>query len=206
MTERRFVLGVDLDGVVADFCRGLKPIAAEWLGVDERQLTDAVTFGLPEWNLDAMGGYEPLHRFAVTQRHLFETLQPVTGAPAALRRLSEARVRIRIITHRLFANFFHQQAASQTIAWLEKYGIPYSDLCLVEDKTVVGAHLYIEDAPQNIDRLRELKQEVIIFTNSTNRHMAGLRANDWEQVEKIVLEKQQKYLAEELPIERDPGI
>ena len=59
ITERRFVLGVDLDGVVADFCRGLKPIAAEWLGVEEGQLTDAVTFGLPEWNLDAMGGYEP---------------------------------------------------------------------------------------------------------------------------------------------------
>ena len=130
-------------------------------------------------------------------------LQPVTGAPAALRRLSEARVRIRIITHRLFANFFHQQAASQTIAWLEKYGIPYSDLCLVEDKTVVGAHLYIEDSPNNIERLRELKQEVIIFTNSTNRHMAGLRADAWEEVEKIVAEKQRKYLASN---EREPAI
>ena len=206
MAERRFVLGVDLDGVVADFCRGLKPIAAEWLGVEESQLTDAVTYGLAEWNLDSMGGYEPLHRFAVTQRHLFEKLQPVPGAPAALRRLSESRVRIRIITHRLFANFFHQQAASQTIAWLEKYGIPYSDLCLVEDKTVVGAHLYIEDSPNNIERLRELKQDVVIFTNSTNRHMAGLRADAWEQVEKIVSEKQQKYLAAELPDKREPGV
>jgi 5'(3')-deoxyribonucleotidase len=199
MTERRFVLGVDLDGVVADFCRGLKPIAAEWLGVDENQLTDVVTHGLPEWNLEPMGGYEPLHRFAVTQRQLFEKLQPIAGAPAALRRLSDARVRIRIITHRLFINFFHQQAASQTIAWLEKYGIPYSDLCLVEDKTVVGAHLYVEDSPKNIERLRELKQDVVIFTNSTNRHMAGLRADTWEQVEKIVSDKQRKYLADGFP-------
>jgi 5'(3')-deoxyribonucleotidase len=204
MAERRFVLGVDLDGVVADFCRGLKPIAAEWLGVEESQLTDAVTYGLSEWNLDPMGGYEPLHRFAVTQRNLFEKLHPVAGAPAALRRLSEARIRIRIITHRLFVNFFHQQAASQTIAWLEKYGIPYSDLCLVEDKTVVGAHLYVEDSPQNIERLRELKQEVVIFTNSTNQHMAGLRADSWEQVEKIVSEKQKMYLAAKFPDERDP--
>ena len=201
MAERRFVLGVDLDGVVADFYRGLRPIAAEWLGVEENQLTDVVTYGLPEWNLDPMGGYEPLHRFAVTQRQLFEKLQPIAGAPAALRRLSEARVRIRIISHRLFVNFFHQQAASQTIAWLEKYGIPYSDLCLVEDKTVVGAHLYIEDSPKNIDRLRELKQDVVIFTNSTNQHMGGLRADTWEQVEKIVSEKQRKYLAEEFPDE-----
>jgi hypothetical protein len=29
----RFVLGVDLDGVVCDFYGGLRPIAAEWLGV-----------------------------------------------------------------------------------------------------------------------------------------------------------------------------
>ena len=206
MAERRFVLGVDLDGVVADFCRGLKPIAAEWLGVEESQLTDEVTYNLPEWNLDPMGGYEPLHRFAVTQRQLFEKLQPVTGAPAALRRLSEARVRIRIITHRLFVNFFHQQAASQTIAWLEKYGIPYSDLCLVEDKTVVGAHLYLEDSPKNIERLRDLKQDVVIFTNSTNRHMAGLRAGTWEQVEEIVSEKQNKYLAAKFPDKREPEI
>ena len=55
------------------------------LGVEESQLTDAVTFGFSEWNLDAMGGYEPLHRFTVTQRNLFEKLQPMTGAPAALR-------------------------------------------------------------------------------------------------------------------------
>ena len=32
--DRRFVLGVDLDGVCADFYGGLKPVAAEWLGVD----------------------------------------------------------------------------------------------------------------------------------------------------------------------------
>jgi hypothetical protein len=30
----RFVFGVDLDGVVADFYKGLKPLAADWLGVD----------------------------------------------------------------------------------------------------------------------------------------------------------------------------
>ena len=33
--ELRFVLGVDLDGVCADFIGGLRPIAAEWLDVKE---------------------------------------------------------------------------------------------------------------------------------------------------------------------------
>jgi 5'(3')-deoxyribonucleotidase len=194
MAKRRFVIGVDLDGVVADFYRGLRPIAAKWLGVDESKLTEDVSYGLPEWNLDGMGGYEPLHRFAVTQCQLFEKLEPVDAAPATLRRLSQHQVRIRIITHRLFTNFFHEKAASQTIIWLERYGVPYSDLCLMEDKTAVGAHIYIEDSPKNIERLRELEQEVIIFSNSTNREVPGLRANTWGEVEEMVLERQDRYL------------
>lgn len=197
MAKRRFVFGVDLDGVVADFYRGLRPIAAEWLGVDVTALTEEVSHGLPEWQLTPMGGYDPLHRFAVTQRRLFETLEPIEGAPATLRRLSHAQVRIRIITHRLFINFFHREATNQTIGWLERHGIPYSDLCLMEDKTAAGAHLYIEDSPTNIQRLRDLALEVIIFTNSTNRDLPGLRANSWAEVERIVLERQAIYLRAE---------
>jgi len=53
-----FVLGVDLDGVVADFIAGLRPIAAEWLGKPVDSLSPEVTFGFPEWNLDPFGGYD----------------------------------------------------------------------------------------------------------------------------------------------------
>ena len=37
--ERPFFLGVDLDGTCADYYGGLRPIAAEWLGVDVARLT-----------------------------------------------------------------------------------------------------------------------------------------------------------------------
>ena len=81
MNQRRFVFGVDLDGVCADFYAGLKPIAAEWLGVDIRTLSDQLSWGLPEWGVDkAPGAYDALHRFAVTQRDLFLTLPPMQGA------------------------------------------------------------------------------------------------------------------------------
>src|ERR1051325_7912983 len=119
-TDRRFVLGVDLDGVCADFYRGLRPIAAEWLGVDAATLPERVTWGLPEWGIDkAPGGYQALHRFAVTQRQLFRDLPPMPGAPGALRQLSEENVRIRIITNRFYIKYFHQVAARQTIEWLD---------------------------------------------------------------------------------------
>ena len=110
------VLGVDLDGVVADFYDGLRIIAAEWLDVPIETLSRNVSFGLSEWSVDrAPGGYEALHRFAITQRQLFKQLKPIKGAPASLRLLSASNVRIRIITHRLFTKYFHQQAVRQTI-------------------------------------------------------------------------------------------
>jgi 5'(3')-deoxyribonucleotidase len=187
MTDRAFVFGVDLDGVVADFYSGLRPIAAEWLGVDVATLPERVSWGLSEWGVDtAPGGYERLHRFAVTQRELFLSMPPMAGAPQALRRLSVEGVRIRIITHRLFIKYFHQAAVSQTIQWLDQHDIPYWDLCFMQQKTAVGADLYIEDSPENIERLRAEGAKTIVFSNSTNEHLSGPRASSWSEVLQLV--------------------
>jgi 5'(3')-deoxyribonucleotidase len=187
MSERDFVFGVDLDGVVADFYGGLRPIAAEWLGVAMETLPPRVSWGLKEWGVEqAAGGYDKLHRFAVTQRELFLKMPPIGGAPQTLRRLSLEGVRIRIITHRLFIKYFHQVAVSQTIQWLDRHDIPYWDLCFMQQKTAVGADLYIEDSPTNIERLRGEGQKTIVFTNSTNEHLPGPRANNWNEVLELV--------------------
>ena len=127
-----FVLGVDLDGTCADFYGGLRPIAAEWLGVSADTLGTEVSWNLPEWGVaQAPGGYPKLHQFAVTQRDLFRVLKPMPGAPQALRRLSDMGVRIRIITHRLLLKNFHRVAVQQTVDWLDGHDIPYWDLCFL---------------------------------------------------------------------------
>jgi 5'(3')-deoxyribonucleotidase len=186
--DRRFVFGVDLDGVCADFYGGLKPVAAEWLGVDIATLPDRVSWTLPEWGVDrAPGGYDALHRFAVTQRELFRRLPPMPGAPQALRRLSGADVRIRIITHRLFIKYFHQVAVRQTIEWLDFHDIPYWDLCFMREKAAVGADLYVEDSPENVARLRAQGLKTLVFSNSTNEHLAGPRAHSWNEVVEFVM-------------------
>lgn len=186
----QFVLGVDLDGVVADFARGLKPVAAEWLGVPESSLTDEISYGFGEWNLEIAGGYDALHRFAVKERQLFARLDPLAGAPAALRRLSALKdVRIRIITHRLYIHWFHKEAIRQTTEWLELHGIPYWDICFMRDKAAVGADLYLEDSPDNIRALRATNHEVIVVVNSTNRELPGPRAESWVDIESLVRER-----------------
>lgn len=187
---RPFVLGVDLDGTCADFYGGLRPIAAEWLGVDVGTLTTEVSWNLPEWGIAAApGGYKKLHHFAVTQRELFRVLRPMAGAPQILRQLSADGIRIRIITHRLFIKYFHRVAVQQTIEWLDGHDIPYWDLCFLADKGAVGADLYVEDSPSNVEQLRADGHPTIVFSNSTNRHLAGPRAESWNDVYRLVNEE-----------------
>jgi 5'(3')-deoxyribonucleotidase len=180
------VLGIDLDGVCADFYGRMREIAAEWFEVEINTLTEKPSYGLDEWGIKNPSQYEQLHRFAITQRGLFRTAEPIVGARSTLRRLSDEGYRIRIITHRLFIDFFHQDAVSQTIEWLDCYGIPYSDLCFMKDKDQVGADVYVDDAPINIERLRAHSHHAICFGNSTNVHVVEPRATSWADVYRLV--------------------
>jgi 5'(3')-deoxyribonucleotidase len=111
------------------------------------------------------------------------------GAPQVLRRLSDMGVRIRIITHRLLIKNFHRVAVQQTVDWLDGHDIPYWDLCFLADKSAVGADLYIEDAPRNVEQLRGEGHPTIVFTSPTNRHLPGPRADTWAEVLEMVTER-----------------
>jgi 5'(3')-deoxyribonucleotidase len=193
MNDNIFILGVDLDGVVGDFYGALRKIAAEWLDKPLETLTTEVTYGLEEWSIDEFGGYDRLHRFAVTQRNIFRDMEPLKDAPATLRKLSHLGIRIRIITHRLFLKYSHRTSITQTVEWLDKYDIPYWDLCFMNDKGAVGAHVYIDDSPENITSLRKLGCKTIVFSNSTNRSLPGPRADNWPEVERLVLEAREEW-------------
>jgi 5'(3')-deoxyribonucleotidase len=193
MDNGEFILGVDLDGVVGDFYAAMRSICAEWLGKDEAELPAEVGFGLAEWGIKEYGGYERLHRFAVTQRDLFRVMKPIHEAPATLRRLSTLGVRIRIITHRLFLKYSHKDTITQTVDWLDYHDVPYWDICFMKDKGAVGAHLYIDDAPQNVLALRQSGAEAIVFTNSTNRSLPGPRADSWSDVYRMTLDVRDEW-------------
>jgi 5'(3')-deoxyribonucleotidase len=193
MDESSFILGVDLDGVVGEFYGAMRKIAAEWLDKPLESLTTEVTFGLDEWGIAEYGGYERLHRFSVTQRNLFRDMEPIKDAPAILRKLSGRDIRVRIITHRLFLKYSHRATITQTVDWLDSWDIPYWDLCFMADKGAVGAHVYIDDSPSNIKRLREQGCHTIVFSNSTNRELPGPRAENWHEVERLVMEAKEEW-------------
>jgi 5'(3')-deoxyribonucleotidase len=193
MDESSFIIGVDLDGVVGDFYGAMRRVAAEWMDKPLESLTEEVDYGLEQWGIAEFGGYERLHRFAVTQRNLFRDMAPIKDAPAALRKLSMCGVRIRIITHRLFLKYSHKTSITQTVDWLDSYDIPYWDICFMADKGAVGAHIYIDDSPANVSRLRVQGCRAIVFTNSTNRGLGGPRADTWQDVERLTLEAKEEW-------------
>jgi 5'(3')-deoxyribonucleotidase len=171
----------------------MRGIAAEWLNRSLESLTGEVSFGLNEWGIEEYGGYDRLHRFAVTQRNLFRDMPPIEDAPSTLRKLSNRGIRIRIITHRLFLKYSHRATITQTVDWLDSYDIPYWDICFMNDKGAVGAHVYIDDAPGNIKALREQGHNTIVFTNSTNRLLPGPRADTWREAERLVMEAREEW-------------
>jgi len=183
------ILGVDLDGVCADFYGRMREIAAEWFETRLEDLPQDVSFGLAEWGVKTPEQYESLHRFAVTQRELFKTAPMIAGARRYLRLLSNEGVRVRVITHRLFIHYFHNPAVAQTIDWLDTNGIPYWDLCFMKDKEQVGADIYVEDSPGNVEKLRARGLYTICFANSTNHQVEDPRAKSWEQVYEFVHER-----------------
>lgn len=188
MELKDVIFGVDLDGVCADFYRRMREIAAEWFEKPLKSLPVDVSYGLREWGVDGPEQYERLHRFAVTQRDLFGSSEMIPGARRYLRKLSDQGVRIRIITHRLFIHYFHAAAVGQTVEWLDKNGIPYWDLCFMKEKEQVGATLYIDDTPSNVEGLRTKGLYTICFANSTNKHIGAPRAQSWEEAYDMVLD------------------
>jgi hypothetical protein len=208
MAEERFVLSVALDGVIADFYAGLRPLAAEWLGVSEASLRTDVSRDLREWNLAGQGdraqAYENFIRYAICRRDLFSEVPPMTDAPATLRRLAALdAVRVQILVDRPRADAFGRDVLAQTVQWLERHAVPYWDVCVTENRVTVNADMYVEESPDNVLLLRAAERYVVVFTNSTNRHLKAQHVRSWARLEKMVHKKLRLWTGH---VARGPGV
>ena len=198
------ILGVDLDGVCGDFSSAFAAVIADDLGVPVESMPPRQNWDFSEWGITSEEHFRMLHRRAVLEHRVFRTMPVVDGCAEALWHLSDAGVWIRIITHRLYVNWGHHEAVSDTVAWLDEHGIPYRDLCFLGTKPEVQADLYIDDAPHNITALRDAGNEVIAFAQPYNVDVGGLRAATWEEVASIVLAR---LVAEGRPVHQPlPGL
>lgn len=184
-TPPTFILGVDLDGVCGDYAAAFRAVVADELGLDVDSLGDQQDWNFSSWGLDGPT-FDRLHQAAVLDHRIFATMDPMPGAAEVLWRLSDAGVWIRVITHRLCVNWGHAIAVADTVEWLDRTGIPYRDLCFLGHKPQVEADVYVDDAPHNVEALREAGNVAIVFDQPYNGHVEGPRAVGWEEVERLV--------------------
>src|ERR1017187_5008946 len=106
-SEGRFVLGVDIDGVCANYGEAFRQVVAKELGVDSDSIGEQTHWGFTEsgWPIRDLDHYRELHSIGVTQHHMFATIPVMDGASDSLWRLSDAGVHIRLITPRLYVSW-----------------------------------------------------------------------------------------------------
>jgi 5'(3')-deoxyribonucleotidase len=143
----RLRLGIDLDGVVADFNAG-------WI---ERYNAQFGTTLLPEhvdiWDAPTlmthftdMGEFWSWARTAGGGASIFRVLQPYHGAIEALERLGRNHHVVIITTKPAFA-------IHDTYEWLAEHRVPTREVHIVDDKSTVECDVYLDDADHNLEAL-----------------------------------------------------
>ena len=164
----QFVLGVDLDGVVADHTRRFREIVAELRGTDPETLSLERSWDFHEWGCARR--YDRLHKQAVTEFDMIRTMNVIDGAADALWRLSDAGIWIRS-SPTASVSWAHERAVGDTAHGSTTHrSVPRP---LVPRGQAGGESRHVITTPHNIVALRELGNDVIVFDQPYNRHIAG---------------------------------
>ena len=199
-----FTLGLDLDGVTADYVQEFRLRVARYTSCDPADLPAPTTWSFVEaWGpIRDNDHYLELHRDAVRDG-LFRSMAPMPGVSRALWDLSDADVHIRVVTHRLIGNNLHKEAAADTLAWLDRHEIPFRDILFLGVKSDLEASVFIDDAPHNVVALTLAGRDVIVFDAPYNRTStdpqtheilaATTRVHNWDEAREAVLERKRAF-------------
>ncbi len=141
-------MGVDLDGVVADFNKG-------WIRRYNRDFgTDIADDAVEEWDapvdLTHFAHMDAFWEWAQTcgeGASLFRWLEPYPGALDALVRLDAMGHRVVVLTTK------PAFAIHDTYAWLSDNRFPTTEVHIVDNKATVTCDLYVDDADHNVRTL-----------------------------------------------------
>jgi 5'(3')-deoxyribonucleotidase len=163
-------VGVDLDGVVADFTGGWIRLYNVEFGATLSP-SDVMAWNAPE-ELTHFSSMTDFWRWARTAgdhgRSLFADLEPYPGAVAGLRALlGEAHVAV-ITTKPTWA-------IPDTLRWLAALDLPLREVHVTSDKPSVACEVYLEDSPFQLTALRRRRPQAVVcrYVQPWNRPVEG---------------------------------
>lgn len=177
-------LGIDLDGVVADFNTGWMQLHADEFGSE--LLPDMVD----SWNcLDRIGGFGDMSEFwawaspKAHRRSIFRHLEPYPGAIESLGHLMKEGHSVVVVTTK------PQWARTDTFRWLADVDLPTSEVHLSDRKYEVACDAYLDDAPHVLEELVEHRPEALVcrFVRPWNEPVPGAHdITDWSEFVEVV--------------------
>ena len=140
----RLRLGIDLDGVLANFNSG-------WIERYNREFgTHIVADEVDMWNSPTllthfakMSEFWQWARTAGDGASIFRVLEPYPGAIEATERLARHHDIVIVTTKPSFA-------IHDTFEWLAEHRVPTREVHIVDDKTTVACDVYLDDADHNL--------------------------------------------------------
>ena len=176
-------LGIDLDGVVADFNAG-------WIRHYNDQFGSQIGLdAVDHWDaIPSLTHFENMSGFWTWARDfnghsLFRHLEPYPDAIETLTTLARARHQIVILTSKPYF------AISDTFAWIADNKIPTREVHILDQKWRVSCDVYLEDAPKHLNGLVKHRAEATIcrFVRPWNSPIAGTAdVNDWAEFRALV--------------------
>ncbi len=179
----RMRLGIDLDGVVANFTKG-------WMGFYNRQFgTDFVVGDSRNWNdLVNLTHFQDIDEFwewssDLDGRSVFWHLETFPGAVEAVRSLAEAGHEIVVLTTK--PDF----AVEDTHEWIERHGIPATEIHILADKWRIECAVYLDDGPHVLPGLVEHRPDSVVcrYVRPWNQPVTGaIDVKNWVEFREVV--------------------
>jgi 5'(3')-deoxyribonucleotidase len=180
-------LGIDLDGVIADFNAGWIRIHREEFGSDLHP--EMVT----TWDgLHALAGFADMTAFWDWARgtghrpSIFRHFDPYPDALDTLRGLDGAGHEIVIITAK------PRWAVTDTLRWLADHDVPTTEIHIKSAKYRVECDVYLDDSPLVVPELVERRPEATVcrFVRPWNEPVAGAcDVDSWEAFRRVVTDR-----------------
>jgi 5'(3')-deoxyribonucleotidase len=174
-------VGVDMDGVLADFNTG-------WMTRYNHDFgTELEALMVQEWDglhrLTHFGSMAEFWAWAQGEgRSTFRDAPPLPGAIEAIRRIG-AKHRVAIVSSKF------EWAIPDSLSWLAEHAVPAREVHFLWDKTLARCDIYLDDAPHQLQELAASLPEAVVcrMVHPWNGPLPGVvDVHSWEEFEAIV--------------------